>query len=398
MLDLPTAASDINNLIVDQVQESIHLDYKESPAVDKTKRNEIAKDVSAFANSDGGMLIYGIVESNNLPVRMDSGVDHTQYSREWLEQVISSNINPRIDDIRIAAIQISAGRSVYAVKIPKSLRGPHQAPDKKYYKRFNFQSVPMEDYEINDVRNRRQTVTPLVSVDVEIKHGVAVFIVVSNIGTLPALDVTFDFSEKLVWLGKTEAPVLFRRGAKSLPPGKTHAYLYNTFGDAFKDGSDIPSEFDVTVSYVHPEINQRINDIFHIDLRDYDEATVVESEMYEHGRTIKESLRNLTEEVKKLNRSLETIAHIAGGTGLDLSVTTFRNLQHIVSGDAQMEKIDPHGCSHKVFKEVLGVDHTMALKLRSFFRWNEEGKKLAEVEGMTDDLVEKIKLHFSVDP
>ena len=171
MIDLPKSIADLNKLITDQVQENIHLDYKESPAIDRSKRTEIAKDVSAFANSDGGVLLYGIVESNNLPVRIDGGVDHTTHSREWLEQVINSSISPRIDDIRISPIQLSVDRSVYSVAVPKSFRGPHQAPDKKYYKRFNFQSVPMEDYEIGDLRNRRKFLPPLVNVDIEIEQG-----------------------------------------------------------------------------------------------------------------------------------------------------------------------------------------------------------------------------------
>jgi predicted HTH transcriptional regulator len=135
MINLPTTIAEIDRMIADDVQEDIHLDYKESPAIDKAKRHEIAKDVSAFANSDGGILIYGVIENNNLPVAKDTGVDHTKYSREWLEQIISSNITPRIDGIRIAPIPISTARSLYAVEIPKSLRAPHQAPDKKYYKR-----------------------------------------------------------------------------------------------------------------------------------------------------------------------------------------------------------------------------------------------------------------------
>ena len=31
---------------------------------------------------------------------------------------------------------------------------PHQAQDKRYYKRYNFQSAPMDDYEIKDILNR----------------------------------------------------------------------------------------------------------------------------------------------------------------------------------------------------------------------------------------------------
>jgi hypothetical protein len=47
---------------------------------------------------------------------------------------------------------------MYAVSIPAATsRAPHQAADKRYYKRYNFQSVPMEDYEIRDILRRAST-------------------------------------------------------------------------------------------------------------------------------------------------------------------------------------------------------------------------------------------------
>ena len=39
---------------------------------------------------------------------------------------------------------------IYVVDIPQS-NIAHQAFDKRYYKRFNFISTPMEDYEIRDI-------------------------------------------------------------------------------------------------------------------------------------------------------------------------------------------------------------------------------------------------------
>src|SRR5687767_15188252 len=98
MIALPTNLADIESLVRNQLPESIHLDYKASPALDPKKRDEIAKDVSAFANSGGGLLVYGVEEDKNshLPVRIDVGVD-PKWNREWLEQIITSNISPRID-------------------------------------------------------------------------------------------------------------------------------------------------------------------------------------------------------------------------------------------------------------------------------------------------------------
>ena len=43
---------------------------------------------------------------------------------------------------------------IKVVKIPRSEAAPHMARDNKYYKRFNFMSVPMEDYEVKDVLHR----------------------------------------------------------------------------------------------------------------------------------------------------------------------------------------------------------------------------------------------------
>ena len=54
---------DILSMIKDEVQESINLDYKACDSLGKSdgRKREISKDVSAFANSAGGTIIYGIL-------------------------------------------------------------------------------------------------------------------------------------------------------------------------------------------------------------------------------------------------------------------------------------------------------------------------------------------------
>ena len=63
MLELKTK-TDLDSLILNHIEENIHLDYKAADALSKSdnKKKEISKDVSAFANSDGGVIIYGIRE------------------------------------------------------------------------------------------------------------------------------------------------------------------------------------------------------------------------------------------------------------------------------------------------------------------------------------------------
>lgn len=154
--------SELTGLIQNQVEENLRLDYKGADSLAKTepKKKEISKDVSAFANSDGGTIIYGIKEFDDqarrhLPESI-SPVDRINITKEWLEQVINSNIQPKIQGIIITPITLNSSENhvSYVVEIPKS-NTAHQANDKRYYKRYNFESVAMDDYEIRDILNRQ---------------------------------------------------------------------------------------------------------------------------------------------------------------------------------------------------------------------------------------------------
>ena len=166
--------ADLLDLIRLGVQESLELDYKRSEALSKmdSKKTEISKDVSAFANSAGGVLVYGLAEDGHIPTAIDGGVDPAELSKEWLEQVINSRIQRRIDGLRVNQVLLSTtspGRVAYVVSIPQSARAPHQASDKRFYKRFNFESVPMEEYEVRDVANR--TSAPALDIEFSFKPG-----------------------------------------------------------------------------------------------------------------------------------------------------------------------------------------------------------------------------------
>lgn len=167
--------SKLQNFITSEIEESLTLEYKSAEALDRseTKKKEITKDVSAMANSAGGILIYGIAEYNDaekrhLPERL-TPVDRRRFPREWVEQIIQA-IRPRIDGIVIHSVNLSSGENdvAFVIEIPQS-NTAHQASDQRYYKRFNFQAVPMEDYEIRDVMFREQTPNIALNFLIEIK-------------------------------------------------------------------------------------------------------------------------------------------------------------------------------------------------------------------------------------
>lgn len=145
MISLKTL-DDMEKLIKGKIKESLTLDYK----VKLVNNNEIAKDISAFANTLGGIIVYGISEKNNLPVSINwiegKGI------RERIENVLNSHIQPKIEEYEIYSIENprDPSKAIFAVYVPKSLIAPHMA-NYRYYKRYQFQSVPMEDHEVKEV-------------------------------------------------------------------------------------------------------------------------------------------------------------------------------------------------------------------------------------------------------
>lgn len=142
---------DIIELINSRTEESINIEFKDSRALSSENGKEISKDISAFANSDGGLIFYGISEENHVATA-PTFIDGYKYNKEWLENKITTNIQQRIENILIIPVRFDndINKTVYVVKIPKSLNSPHINGDKKYYRRFNFKSVPMEEYEVRD--------------------------------------------------------------------------------------------------------------------------------------------------------------------------------------------------------------------------------------------------------
>jgi hypothetical protein len=170
MLNLKTK-TDLLRLVDEAIQESLTLDYKASPALSRDGKapDELCKDVAALANSTGGQLIYGIEEDKitKKPSRVDDGVTDPKITREWIEQILNSRVQPRMHGIQIVQIDLQNGKFGYVITVPQSQTGPHQSPDQKYYRRFELQSVPMYDHEIKDVMRRATTPDLFVVVSME---------------------------------------------------------------------------------------------------------------------------------------------------------------------------------------------------------------------------------------
>jgi hypothetical protein len=387
-MNIPDALRDLERLVANQIPESLHLDYKDSRALQRSNASrELPKDVSAFANSDGGLLIYGIQEEGSIPVRLDGGIANSEVSREWIEQTINSNISPRIEGLKIRQIPISDTHSAYIISVPKSYRAPHQErKGHKYYKRYNFESLPMEDYEITDLRSRSRVATPLVDIAVEVRHGVVFVLVITNKGEYAAKNVKFDFSPRPTWA--TEPPAIITQGINVLLPGNVY-YVY--YCDSYDlDDSNKVAAFEIHVSYEHPAVGEIVRDVYPIDLRNYLGTWASPSPIEDLGKMLEKSLRDIRDEVRNLHRTAERLTPLAGGTGLRISVGSIREILGAFGKVPEYDKRNPKHQGESFFAEVLGVEPDLAYRLSRYFRgvYNVE---LQSIEGMTPALLEKIQ-------
>ena len=135
------------------------------PERDK-KRRDMSCDLSAYANSGGGYLIYGVNDKGDV----DGGVPKTitvkkpSNTYEWLDSLLPGLVEPTLRGFRIKVIERESNSSrilpdhaIYVVEVPDSDDAPHQAGDRRYYIRINGHNQQAPHRVIEDIRNRRRT-------------------------------------------------------------------------------------------------------------------------------------------------------------------------------------------------------------------------------------------------
>lgn len=60
-------SQEIGELLIAHKEEDSHLDYKQEPNIDTDKSwLELTKDITAFANTEGGYFVFGILDKKSL--------------------------------------------------------------------------------------------------------------------------------------------------------------------------------------------------------------------------------------------------------------------------------------------------------------------------------------------
>jgi hypothetical protein len=130
-------------------------------------RQDMAKALSALANSGGGHLLLGVRDDGSF-----DGVPEfkgRQPVREWLEQVLPELLDYPLQDFRVHEVErvspstIPIGSVVIVVDVGDSMLAPHQSSTSKiYYYRVGGRSVPAPHFYLETLRGRDKFPGPTV--------------------------------------------------------------------------------------------------------------------------------------------------------------------------------------------------------------------------------------------
>lgn len=120
--------ADIQALIDAQVAEQKTLEYKRIlPDGSNSEKKEFLADVSSFANTTGGYILYGIEEQAGLPTKI-AGIqlDDPDACKLRLEDMLRNGISPRLPHVEIHSIALASGYHVLILHIQRSWLSPHR--------------------------------------------------------------------------------------------------------------------------------------------------------------------------------------------------------------------------------------------------------------------------------
>lgn len=156
---------DIDRLYQNKVVESRVLDYKLTlPKPNDEGKKELLADITAMANTDGGLLIFGIKEAQEeghntgypgeiIGITGPEGAElNIEQLKQWLDSVIRDGIEPRLSSIEFHEISYN-DKVLFIISILRSLQSPHMVKfggDSKFYARSNTGKYQMDVRQIRE--------------------------------------------------------------------------------------------------------------------------------------------------------------------------------------------------------------------------------------------------------
>jgi predicted HTH transcriptional regulator len=134
---------DLQRAVENHIPESADLDWKKDfyKGTDPGKK-ELAKDVSAMANTAGGMVVIGVHDGNQDHAHDLDPVDpEPGRGEEWIRSVLANWIQPVVPNVGVRVVESAtkAGKIYWVLTVPPSPQAPHAvaAPGNDYHFRVH---------------------------------------------------------------------------------------------------------------------------------------------------------------------------------------------------------------------------------------------------------------------
>ncbi len=160
---IPLFLSKRSDYVTNGREEDLHLEFKTAASVlNRDNRRNFAIAASGFANSEGGLIIWGVEarrDSEGIDrARGKPGINGLSRFLSALTEHTGTVVSPINDGVvhrAIAGIQPDWGFAVTLV--PASDSGPHMAKlgEDRYYKRAGSSFIRMEHFDLADMLGRR---------------------------------------------------------------------------------------------------------------------------------------------------------------------------------------------------------------------------------------------------
>ncbi|MBF0442093.1 MAG: ATP-binding protein [Oligoflexales bacterium] len=157
----------IDQWVSEGYREDLHLDFKrkakpENSQLDESDKRNLSRALSGFANSDGGVIIWGIdAPSSGTGLREKYPIMEVQNFAEHLDSMASRMVVPQVEGVMNHVIfeNREEGTGYVVTCIPKSIAAPHRAEHhncKRYYQRSGDSFIELEHWQLEYMFGRRQ--------------------------------------------------------------------------------------------------------------------------------------------------------------------------------------------------------------------------------------------------
>lgn len=137
---LTTTQEHIDQLVSEQTLEGPHLDFKRDfpTGWNESAKHEFLADATAFANSGGGDIVFGIDEDGQAQASavIPQSIQNTDQEIRRLQDFLLNLVEPRLPGAKVHTVTVSvAGVSghVVVVRIPQSWAGPHRVKTNQHF-------------------------------------------------------------------------------------------------------------------------------------------------------------------------------------------------------------------------------------------------------------------------